>query len=87
MGDLAIIGRERALVNALADAMSKVIGGPPPSRKTMDHLRRHASSKVHETRRGCSFEVQLTALEDGQPTGHIVRVTVELDRFERQVVT
>jgi hypothetical protein len=79
---LAILGRERALLEALGEALSKVIGGPPPSRKTMDELHRHNSSKTWATRRGLAFEVQIVDPDDKRPTGHIVRVTVELDRFE-----
>lgn len=77
----SIIGHERALLDGLSDALSKVVGGPPASAKTMTQLRRHRSSKVSPTLRGNSFEVQIVG-PDGEITGHIVRVTVELDRFE-----
>jgi hypothetical protein len=35
-------------------------------------------------RRSQSFEVMIHV--DGEPTGHIARVTVELDRFDRDLV-
>lgn len=77
---LAIIGRERALIDALTKALNAVIGGPP-SHRTMAELRRHNSSAITQTARGNSFEIQVVG-PDSKITGHIVRVTVELDRFE-----
>lgn len=82
---MAIIGRERALVDALTRALSDVVGGPPPSRRTAEQLRRHRSGAVSETRRGSAFEVALVG-PDGDYTGHVVRVTIELDHFERDLV-
>jgi hypothetical protein len=76
-----IIGRERALLEALAKAINKTIGGPPPSRATEAQLRQHRASVVWETALGCAFEVQVVG-PDGAITGHVARVTVELDRFE-----
>jgi hypothetical protein len=76
-----IIGRERALIGALAKALNMTVGGPPPSRATAAELRRHRSSKTWETDLGTAFEVQIIG-PDGRITGHIARVTVELDRFE-----
>jgi hypothetical protein len=79
-----IMGRERALIDALSKAMHAMIGGPPPSKKTLAQLRRHnASDRVWPTAQGCAFEVQVVG-PDGDVTGHIVRVTIELDRFERE---
>jgi hypothetical protein len=76
-----IIGRERALVQALARAMQDVIGGPAPSKRTLAQLRLHNASAMWETKLGDAFEVQIVG-PDKKPTGHIARVTVELDRFE-----
>jgi hypothetical protein len=78
---LPIIGRERALIDALTNAIADSIGGPPPSKRTLAQLRLHRSSKTWPTNRGTAFEVQVHGPE-GDITGHIVRVTVELDRFE-----
>jgi hypothetical protein len=79
---LGIIGRERALLDGLSNAMQSSIGGPPPSKKVLAELRRHNSSKIRPTSRGNTFEVQIVG-PDGEITGHIAKVTVELDRFER----
>jgi hypothetical protein len=79
---LPIIGRESALIDALTRALNEAIGGPEPSKKTMAQLRLHESSRVIQTARGNSFEVRVHG-PDHEITGHIVRVTVELERFER----
>lgn len=79
-----IIGRERALLDGLSNGLQGVVGGPPPSKATMAQVRRHNSSRVYKTERGNSFEVQIVGPE-GEITGHIARVTVELDRFEEVV--
>lgn len=76
-----IMGRERALINGLANALSRSLGSPTPSKQTMAELRRHRSSKTWETSRGTAFEVQIHD-PDGNATGHIARVMVDLDRFE-----
>jgi hypothetical protein len=76
-----IIGRERALVEALAKALNLTIGGPSPSKITQKQLSRHNTGKLWETPLGHAFEVQLVGPE-GEITGHIARITVELDRFE-----
>jgi hypothetical protein len=76
-----IFGRERALLDGLSQTLQGLIGGPPPSRRTLDAARRHNSGKIWPTDRGDAFEVQIVG-PDGEPTGHIARVTVELDRFE-----
>jgi hypothetical protein len=75
-----IIGRERALIDALTKALQAMIGGPPPSKRTVAQVRRHKSGSRWETQRGGAFEVQLVG-PDGDVTGHIARVTVEIDRF------
>jgi hypothetical protein len=80
---LPIIGRERALLDQLTKALHSLVGGPPPTNAQLAVLRRHNSGELAQTRYGNTFEVQLTDPDDRQPTGHIVRVTVELDRFER----
>lgn len=65
---LAIIGRERSLIDKL-------------TRQLWNATKRyHNYGVIHETRRGNTFEVQI--LVDDKPTGHVARVTVELDRFE-----
>lgn len=66
---LPIIGRERALINALANEIWKLVRDP-----VRDPI---------EGRRDSSFEVLIHV--DGQPTGHVARVTVELDRFDPDV--
>jgi hypothetical protein len=76
-----IIGRERALIDGLSNALQRMIGGPPPSKKTLAEVRRHESARVTPTNLGNAFEVRLVD-PDGDVTGHIVRVTIELDRFE-----
>jgi hypothetical protein len=82
---LPIMGRERYLIDAFGKSLSEAIGGPAPSKQTMEQLRRHEHSRVWPTRRGCAFEVMLHGPPgEGRRTGHVVRVTVELDRFEAQ---
>lgn len=76
-----IIGRERALIGGFTRALAKHVGGPPPSKKTTAELRRHNSGAVWDTMLGSAFEVQVVG-PDGEPTGHVARVTVELERFE-----
>jgi hypothetical protein len=78
-----VIGRERALIEALAKAINATVGGPTPSRKTQAQLSRHRVSRVWDTKLGNAFEVQVVGPE-GEVTGHVVRVTVELDRFEAE---
>lgn len=78
---LPIIGRERALLDAFTKALSNAVGGPAPSKATLKQLRLHTAARLFPTHRGNAFEVRI-ADPDGAPTGHIVRVTVELDRFE-----
>lgn len=80
---LAIIGRERYLIDQLTEALQKMVGGPPPTKRTLAFLRIPNSTRPMDTNRGSRFEVQIVDSDDGVPTGHIARVTVELDRFER----
>ncbi|WP_028058305.1 hypothetical protein [Candidatus Solirubrobacter pratensis] len=67
--ELSIIGRERSLIDGLTKMLRNSVRG-------------HNISPISEQRRGSSFEVQFVV--DGEITGHIARVTVELDRFERK---
>ena len=78
-----IIGRERFLINSVSDGLHRLFGGPPPSGKTIQLLRRHVADKGWETRRGKSFDLVIHV--DGEPTGHIARVTVELERFDPEL--
>lgn len=78
---IRIIGRQRALVDELTNALQAMVGGPPPSKKTLAVLRRHQSMRPVPTKRGNVFEARLVGPE-GDVTGHIVHVTVEVDRFE-----
>lgn len=78
---LPIIGRERALFDALSKALNDVIGGPAPSKRTLVELRKHNASAIWPTEYGNRFDVQIVG-PDGDPTGHIARVTVDLVRFE-----
>jgi hypothetical protein len=65
---VSIIGREKALLGQLA-------------RSLYDTARRHHNyGPIGERRRGYAFEVQI--LVDNEPTGHVAKVTVDLDRFE-----
>jgi hypothetical protein len=63
----SIIGRDRFLIEKLTTQI-------------LDGVRGHATTKPLEGRRGNSFEVLIHV--DGKPTGHVARVTVELDRFD-----
>lgn len=83
---LPIIGRERALIDGLSKPLQALIGGPPPSHRTLAAVRRHHSAPIRETDRGNTFEVHLFD-PDGEPTGMVARVTVELDRFERELAS
>lgn len=76
-----IIGRERALMEALARGFYGLTGGPPTKRALAQVRRHNAGDKMWETNRGYAFEVQIIGPE-GDVTGHIARVTVELDRFD-----
>lgn len=81
---LPLIGRERALVEGLSKALQALVGGPPPSRKTLAAVRRHNSTPVYETARGNRFEVHIFD-PDGEPTGMVAVVTVELDRKDESL--
>jgi hypothetical protein len=63
---MPIIGRDRALVDAFAETLHAATRS------------RHDYSPLRETERGVTFEAML--LVQGAPSGHVVRVTVELDR-------
>lgn len=71
----SIIGRERALI----DGLTKVLHG---SIESVRFHPRHDPTPTSETRRGSTFEVAIRD-PDGQPTGHVARVTIELDRLEQ----
>ncbi len=64
---LPIIGRERALIGALANLVLGVVG------------KRHQTTRLHERPRGVSFDVRVLG-SNYKATGHIARITVELDR-------
>jgi hypothetical protein len=67
---LSLIGRDYLLIEKLAKQIFKNLPYgtmTTPLRDTPD-------------RRGFAFDVQI--LVDGEPTGHIARVQVTLDRFE-----
>lgn len=66
----SIIGRESFLMEALA----KMLLGAAN--------KHHGVSKLRDQHRGYWFEVQVLDDKD-EPTGHIARVTVELDRLEQ----
>jgi hypothetical protein len=76
-----IIGRERSLLDAFTKALAAHVGGPTASKAHQAQLRLHAAGRINETALGNTFEVQIVG-PDKKPTGHIARVTVELDRFE-----
>ena len=59
----SIIGRERFIVDALANDLLTSV------KTRFDH------NDVTDTRRGSEFDLRL-------PSGHVVRVTVELDRYD-----
>jgi hypothetical protein len=67
---LGIIGRERALITMLTNKMLLGAGAAG-----------HAVNDSTELRRGEYFEVLIHV--DGEPTGHVARVTAELDHFDR----
>lgn len=69
-GDHSIIGRDSFLMEVLAKFVLKAV-----------HTR-HPVTRLRNQRRGYWFEVQVSDEKD-QPTGHIARVTVELDRLEQ----
>jgi len=69
---LPLIGRERALMNALTKQIhNRGMAG-------------YSVGRVRETPRGCAFDVQIVTNERGHyiPTGHYARVEVTLDRFD-----
>lgn len=65
---LAIIGRERALIDALA-------------KKLNDAARGHEVTKVYETPRGAMFDVRI--FDGKESSGRIARVSVDLERVEQ----
>jgi len=71
---LPLIGRDYVLIEKLA---KRVFRYPGPDKVTTD-LRRTSDG------RGWDFEVMIVF--DGQPTGHIARVTIEMDRIEQVAV-
>lgn len=66
----AIIGREQFIIEELAKRLHE------------QAMRRHDSTPLRDTenRRGRWFEVLVRV--SGEQTGHVARVTVELDRYE-----
>jgi hypothetical protein len=64
-----IIGRERALIDGLAKLLHKAV------------VTRHEHTSIIESRRGSYFEVRISD-PDGEPTGRVARVTVELTMDE-----
>jgi hypothetical protein len=66
----SIIGRERSLMDKLANEIVAAV------------QKRHPVTDLREDRRGSHFEVQITL--DDEPTGHVARVTIELDRLEER---
>lgn len=69
---LGIIGRERALIDKLVNNLRRANVG------------HSISDWTSETKRGACFEVLINV--DGEPTGHVARVAVELDRFDSELV-
>lgn len=65
----SIIGRDRALVDKLTEHLHSGIKG------------QHPATPASEDYRGSHFEVRIIGA-DGEATGHVARVTVELDRVE-----
>lgn len=65
-GGPAIIGRDHALVTKLARELNAAGGAN--------------TTEPREIRRGYTWDAQILA--DGEPTGRVARVTVELDRVE-----
>jgi hypothetical protein len=70
--ELPIMGRELALISALTKRLRAAAWTA------------HGTKSPAQHRRSQSFEVMIHV--DGEPTGHIARVTVELDRFDRDLV-
>lgn len=68
-GDPSIIGHDSFLMEALAKLVLKGVRS------------RHPVTNLRDQRRGYWFEVQVCDEKD-QPTGHVARVTIELDRLE-----
>jgi len=66
MESLPLIGRDRVLADKLV--------------KELKASARHNTRGPYETRRGASFDVQLTD-ENDIPTGHVFKVSVELASF------
>lgn len=73
MSSLGIIGREQSLVDGLTKKIHRTV------------LKIGPSTDLRETRRGNAFEVALVD-EDDKPTGHVIKITVELDRFDLNVL-
>jgi hypothetical protein len=71
---LGIIGRERALIDKLVKAL----------RAGVQAQNQAISDWMPKTKRGSYFEVMIHV--DGEPTGHVARVTVELDRFDSDLL-
>lgn len=67
---LSLIGRDRVLVEKVAKLLHGAV------------KKHHNYTVLRETPRGNTFELDLIG-PDKKPTGHIVRVTVELDRVEQ----
>lgn len=70
--ELPIMGRELALISALTKRLRAAAWTA------------HGTKSPAQHRRSQSFEVMIHV--DGEPTDHIARVTVELDRFDRDLV-
>jgi hypothetical protein len=71
---LSLIGRDYSLIQILAKQIHKT------------GTRGRSITKLYETadRRGFYYEVQIMDPDDKQPTGHIARVQVTLDRFDQE---
>lgn len=69
---LAITGRDRFLMETVAKQITKGI--------TDRHGPRHEVTDLRYDKRGCHFDLRVFV--DDQPTGHVARVSVELDRIE-----
>lgn len=66
---LPLIGRDRALIDGLAKLVHDAV------------RKRHEYTDLYEGTRGCTFEVRVLD-PDGDPTGRIARIAIELDRVE-----
>jgi hypothetical protein len=66
---LGVIGREYSLMKMVTKKIHKAL------HTVYEH------TEIRDTHRGCYFEVLVT-LPDGEKTGRVARVTVELDRVE-----